>query len=306
MIHATRMSFSRIKSKYPYGIISRMPDLIALQPVDYLVVGHVTVDQTPTGARLGGTASYAALTARALGLRVGVVTSCADNASLQALAGIPIISVPASYTTTFENLSTPSGRRQVLHHQAAPILIDHIPQVWRSASIIHLAPIAAELQHSLIAQLSAALLGVTPQGWLRAWDENGQVAPRPWEQAEEVLQRAGGVVLSLEDVGRDLEQVENMAHQTRVLCMTEGAAGCVVYWNGDRRRFRAPQMDKVDSTGAGDIFAASFFARLYTTRDPWEAARFATQVASYSVTRLGLDGVPTPREIEDCLMEVLP
>ncbi|HAX70479.1 MAG TPA: hypothetical protein DCY14_12775, partial [Anaerolineae bacterium] len=60
-----------------------------------------------------------------------------------------------------------------------------------------------------------------------------------------------------------------------------------------------------DATGAGDIFAAAFFARCVRTRDPWEAARFATQLASYSVTRVGLQGIPTPKEIEQCLMEVL-
>jgi sugar/nucleoside kinase (ribokinase family) len=61
----------------------------------------------------------------------------------------------------------------------------------------------------------------------------------------------------------------------------------------------------VDSTGAGDIFAAALFARLYATRDPWEAARFATQLAARSVTRIGLNGIPTLKEIEECLMEVI-
>ena len=99
--------------------------------------------------------------------------------------------------------------------------------------------------------------------------------------------------------------IESLAHQTRVLAVTEGAAGSVLYWNGDRRRFRAPEIAEVDGTGAGDIFAAAFFVRLYTTRDPWEAARFATRLASYSVTRDGLDGIPTRKEIEESTVEVL-
>ncbi|HEX2989171.1 MAG TPA: carbohydrate kinase family protein, partial [Anaerolineales bacterium] len=89
------------------------------------------------------------------------------------------------------------------------------------------------------------------------------------------------------------------------LAVTEGPAGSVLYWNGDRRRFRAPEVREVDPTGAGDIFAAAFFIRLLNTRDPWEAARFATQLASCSVTRVGLDGIATSREIEECMMEVL-
>jgi sugar/nucleoside kinase (ribokinase family) len=71
------------------------------------------------------------------------------------------------------------------------------------------------------------------------------------------------------------------------------------------RRFNAPQVKEVDSTGAGDVFAAAFFARLYNTRDPWEAARFANQMAAISITRAGLAGIPTPAEVHQCLMEVL-
>ena len=288
-----------------------MLELVPLQPVDYLVVGHAAVDVTPRGLQLGGTVSYAALTARALGLRVGIVTSFAGDAPTQALSGIPMVNVPAQNSTTFENVITAEGRRQTLHHQAAPILLDHIPQAWRSAPIIHLAPIAQELDSSLAENLTSSLLGLTQQGWMRAWDENGQVAACAWENNEQALAQAGAVVFSVEDVNHDLpaggcaELVEEMAHRTRILCLTEGAAGAVLHWNGDRRRFRAPVVDEVDATGAGDIFAAAFFVRLYSTRDPWEEARFATSLAAHSVTRAGLDGIPTAKEIDECLMEVL-
>jgi sugar/nucleoside kinase (ribokinase family) len=118
------------------------------------------------------------------------------------------------------------------------------------------------------------------------------------------LPQAGAIVISREDVLGDDELIESMAHQTRILAVTEGSAGSVLYWNGDRRRFRAPEVEEVDATGAGDIFAAAFFVRLYATRDPWAAARFATQLAARSVTRPGLGAIPTQAEIQECLMEV--
>ena len=183
-----------------------MLELAPLQLVDYLAIGHVAVDITPTGQQLGGTVSFASLTARALGMRVGIVTSFGKDAPLEALDGIQIVNVPSEYSTTFENIKTESGRKQILHHQAAQILLDHIPQIWRSAPIIHLAPIARELDASLPEKFSGSLLGITPQGWMRTWGENGQVAACAWDAnaSEQALRYAGAVVMSVEDVNRDL------------------------------------------------------------------------------------------------------
>jgi sugar/nucleoside kinase (ribokinase family) len=282
-----------------------MLNLVTPGPVDYLVIGHVAHDLTPTGSRLGGTVAYSALTARALGLRVGIVTSVGPETSLGSLKDIPIISIESPQSTTFENIYSKQGRLQYLRAQAAHIDLNSVPELWRRASIIHLGPLANEIEPILPKDFSPALLGITPQGWMRKWDVDGRVSPSAWTDAESALAQAGVVVISREDVGSDDEVIEHMAHQTRVLAVTEGAAGAVLYWNDDRRRFRAPEVQEVDATGAGDVFATAFFVRLFKTRDPWEAARFATLIASRSVTRVGLDGTPTQSEIESSLMEVL-
>ena len=68
-----------------------MVPMANFDPVDYLVIGHITVDLTPSGPVIGGSASYSALTARALGLRVGVVTVRGNEIPLTALDGIAIV-----------------------------------------------------------------------------------------------------------------------------------------------------------------------------------------------------------------------
>ncbi len=282
-----------------------MPNLTPMEPVDYLIIGHIAHDLTPQGYRLGGTAAYSALTARALGVKVGIVTASGPETSLLSLKDIPVISLDTPQSTTFENIYTDHGRIQYLRAQAVPIDFDAVPQAWRNSPIIHLGPIANEMQSVLPASFQPSLLGLTPQGWMRQWDAEGRVSLGEWNHSETALANAGAVVISREDVNGNDELIEYMAHQTRILVVTEGPAGSVLYWNGDRRRFRAPVVQEVDPTGAGDIFAAAFFIRLLNTRDPWEAARFATQLASCSVTRIGLEGIATPREIEECMMEVL-
>ena len=282
-----------------------MPDLVSLEPVDYLVIGHVAHDLTPNGPRLGGTVAYSALTARALGYQVGIVTASGPETPLETFNHIPFVSMESPQSTTYENIYTEHGRVQYLRAQATRIDLNSVPEAWKRASIIHLGPIASEMDSVLPKDFSPSLFGLTPQGWMRQWDSEGRVSPTQWKNSEPALAQAGAVVLSREDVGGDDELLEHMAGQTRVLAVTEGAAGCVLYWHSDRRRFRAPAMNEVDATGAGDIFAAAFFIRLFSTRDPWEAARFATLIASHSVTRIGLDGIPTAQEIEESMMEVL-
>lgn len=281
-----------------------MYNLVPLEPVDYLIIGHIAHDLTPTGPRLGGTAAYSALTARALGMRVGVVTASGPETSLDALHDVLVVSAPSPHSTTFENIYSESGRRQVLHQHAVPLSLDSVPGAWRRTAIIHLGPVAQEVDAVLPGSFSPSLLGLTPQGWMRAWNESGRVRRADWESAEQALGQAGAVVVSIEDVGGNEEQIEFMAAHTRVLAVTEAAAGSRLYWHGDQRRFRAPEMYETDATGAGDIFAAAFFIRLLTTQDPWEAARFATQLSARSVTRKGLEGIPTPEEIQACMVEV--
>ncbi len=283
-----------------------MPELLALPAVNYLIIGHVSRDLTPEGPALGGTAAYAGLTARALGLRVGVVTAVGPDLDLTPLQDLYLECLPSQVSTTFENRYSPSGREQWLHALAPGLGAEAIPPAWRTAPIVHLAPIAGEVDPALVDFLGAGLLGVTPQGWMRAWDKHGHVRPSRFESADTVLPAAGAVVVSLEDVAGDEALIEDMAERCRLLVVTEGPGGARLYWNGDRRRIPAPRVPEIDPTGSGDIFAAAFFIRLYQTRDPWEAARFANFLASASVTRRGIDAIPRPEEIEAASVQVFP
>jgi sugar/nucleoside kinase (ribokinase family) len=275
--------------------------------IDYLVIGHVARDITPSGPQLGGTAAFAALTARALGHRPAVVTAAASDLSLTPLAGIPCACSVSPQSTTFENRTDGHRRRQMLLGRAAALTAADVPEAWQTAGLVHVGPIAGEIEPSWAASLPhSGLLGVTAQGWLRAWDEDGVVRPRPWAWARSGLAAADAVIVSLDDLGGDEVAVEEMAAVCRLLVVTEGARGATVHWNGDVRRVPVvPVAQVIDATGAGDVFATAFFSRLRATRDPWEAARFANVLASVSVTRPGLEGVPTADEIRRADLQVV-
>ncbi|MBE9507618.1 MAG: ribokinase [Chloroflexi bacterium] len=272
--------------------------------LDYLVIGHVTRDLVDGAFTIGGTVSYAARTASALGCRVGVVTSASPELDPgQVLEGALVARFPAAATTTFENIYTPNGRRQILHTVAARLTPEMVPSHWQVAparTIVHLGPVARECDPALVSAFGDAFVGLTPQGWMRRWDQDGRVSRRRWEEAEKLLPRADAVVMSEEDVAGDETLMAQYAAQTRLLVVTRGKAGCTVYESGQSRRFPAPAVREVDPTGSGDVFAAAFFLRLQRGGDPWMAARFANCVAARSVTRQGLSGTPRPEEIARC------
>src|SRR6185295_5511751 len=108
--------------------------------IDYLTIGHLAKDLTPAGPQLGGTVSFASLTARALGYTPGILTAFGDGLDLSPLAGIPVVRVPSTESATFENIYGPNGRTQFKRAEASPLPLSAVPPAWRGARIVHLAP----------------------------------------------------------------------------------------------------------------------------------------------------------------------
>jgi sugar/nucleoside kinase (ribokinase family) len=269
----------------------------ASQAIDYLIIGHLTADSPDDPRQLGGSAAYAGLTAARLGCRVGVVSACGPDLDLRPLREVELALQACAESTTFENRETPAGRRQRLLRRAVPLDRSHIPAAWQLAALVHLAPVADEVQAELAQSFPSAFLALTPQGWLRRWDQSGMVSLRDWMILEPLLARANAVVLSREDLAGSRQPVEALAQRCAILAVTDGPMGCELFWEGQHVRIPAPAQTAIDSTGAGDIFAATFFACLQLGEQPIKAAQLANQLASDSVTRSGIAGVPAAGQL---------
>lgn len=257
-----------------------------MKQIDYLVVGHVSCDLIGDDKQVGGTAVFSGRTAHILGCHTAIFTSMAPDFDIGCeLEGIAVHQVESEKTTTFENVYTPYGRQQTLHAQAKRLVAADIPAPLLRPGIVHLAPIADEVDPEMIHLYSNSLIGLTPQGWLRRWDEQGRVYAAEWPEAAEVLPLAAAVILSKEDL-LNQAMLERFRQWSRLLVLTEGAKGCTVFFGDEERQIPAPSVIEVEPTGAGDIFAASFLYRLHQTAgNPWEAARFANELAALSVTQ---------------------
>ena len=115
-------------------------------------------------------------------------------------------------TQVFENVYTSAGRQQTLLAVAERLTPDRFPAA-QTADIVHLAPIAQEVDLGWLNHFPGALIGVTPQGWLRQWDAQGSVSPTGWAEAAEVLPRADVVIISSEDVAHDEALNQHTEHE---------------------------------------------------------------------------------------------
>jgi sugar/nucleoside kinase (ribokinase family) len=272
-----------------------------LRPIDYLIVGHVTEDLSPEGSSLGGAVTFAGLTAHALGKNVGVLTAAASTIDLQPLRELQVQVLDSNATSTFQNIYEPAGRRQQISSRADDLKLEMLPTEWSSVEILHCAPIANEVDAAFTTKVSSQWLCLTPQGWLRHWDDQGKISHRQWESMRLYLTPSSIVVLSLEDIGGTLEAANVIARECHILAITLGADGAMVYAGDESRHLKAPTVKPVDPTGCGDIFAATFFVCLEQGDDPWTAGAIANLLAAKASTREGLASIPIPDEIDDAL-----
>jgi len=99
------------------------------------------------------------------------------------------------------------------------------------------------------------------------------------------------VVLSIEDVKGDWDLMEKWAKYAKILAVTMGEQGAAIFFKGERIHLAAPRVREIDQTGAGDVFASAFFMRLFHSKDPIAAGKFAVSIASASIEDYGLKAI---------------
>jgi sugar/nucleoside kinase (ribokinase family) len=285
-----------------------------LQPIkkgtapDFLTIGHVTRDILPDQTfSLGGTVTFAALTAYHLGL-VAAITTCADAELLADLpVRLPEIGLAvrtSSATTAFVNTYHEGFRTQYLRARADQLQLEDVPETWRKASVVLFGPLDQELSPALVRLFPrhpGSIFAATPQGWLRRWDENDRVLPTPWTAAGEILPLLDVLILSHDDLlpfaNSNRTDADTMLSQwsmrVPLLVATDGRHGATLFQHGIAERFPAYSAHEVDPTGAGDVFAAAFLVHYHRHSDPRKAVDFANCVASLSIEHVGIAGIPT-------------
>lgn len=274
---------------------------------DVCVIGHVTKDiikiDGMTREMPGGTAYYAGMALKSLGLNVAVITKVADGdkrALLEPLArrGIDLFVGHSKFSATFENVYVSpdwNNRIQKVKAVGDPFLPEELGKI--SASAFHLGPLTSvEMTPEFIEEVAqlGGLVSLDAQGLVRGI-EGEKVVPKEWSSKESGLAHVDilkadddeAALLSGElDVQRAAQRLADLG-PAEVL-ITTGSSGSLIFANDTFYRIAAvPAASTVDPTGCGDTYVAGYIAHRLKSKDFDKAGRFAARLASVKLQIFG-------------------
>lgn len=275
-----------------------------------LLVGHLTHDRYADGVQPGGCAFYSAEVYRRLGADIHVATVVGEDFQHPALlAQTPTTAAHQGETTTFTNLyPRGSARVQLVGAVAPAVEPSRVPETFRAAEVVHLAPVFGEID--IVAWKRAVRpgrLAISVQGWVREagpelaghalaalvgeetarWASGRRVLPRPWSIDIESLRGIDIAFLSDEDLANQGDLLDRLRTAIPLVVLTHGVRGCSMFAHGRVTRIGVFATDEADATGAGDIFAAAMLWALATGASDRSAARFGAAAASLKVEAVG-------------------
>ena len=274
---------------------------------DVCVVGHMTKDiltaaQTTTSLP-GGTAYYAAVALKRLGLNVAVVTKGAkedrDYLLHELLAKkISVFWEEGDSTTVFENTYSGEGlgaRTQTLKAMGRPFLAEDVANI--RARAFHLGPLFRKdipLQVLESIATKTTIISLDVQGMLRP-ARLGPVVQEDWLEKKKWLalvqvlkaNRREALILSGEKDTQGAATVLGSLGPREVV-ITLGSRGSVLWAEGTLYEIPALRSRSLqDPTGCGDTYAAAYLCQRLRGSSPQEAGRFAAATATIKLEGLG-------------------
>jgi sugar/nucleoside kinase (ribokinase family) len=276
---------------------------------DLVTVGHFAIDQifspkiATSKSTLGGSPTYVSLAAKKLGAKVSVISKVGGDfpsryiewlkANGVDLSGLKY--VKEASTTRFFLKYEKQRRRLQLKNRAPPIYPKDVSSSLQ-AKAIHVAPIANELSQGVIDKLRelTTILSLDPQGFVRKFDEQGNVRLGKWEDLK-ILQQIDiyksslneiKAVTGLTDFRRAVQKIHG--YGAKIIVVTKGMRGATLFFNEEFYEIPACKPKIVqDVTGAGDAFIGAFLAEYIQGKDPVWCVCVGSASASFVVEGFG-------------------
>ena len=258
-----------------------------------VVVGAVTEDRFGDTTRPGGAVLYAARALEALGVDARVLASAPPGTEPEALTAHERTFVHTTTGLRFGiEMDDEERRLRVLSRPQRALTAGDLPAAWGDADALTLAPLLPDdLDAASFLERAGPRITLVAQGFQRRVSPTGEVTVLD-EPAPALLAAATertSVFLSSEEVAPWPDgAMEDLAGSCARVVVTRGADGADVYRAGEKPlHVDAAPAVPVDTTGAGDAFAAAFTAALACGAGDAEAGALAARVAAATVEHAG-------------------
>ncbi|NVM55865.1 MAG: carbohydrate kinase family protein [Candidatus Helarchaeota archaeon] len=149
---------------------------------------------------------------------------------------------------------------------------------------------------------------------LISYDPGGKVIRKGLTFIEQILQNTDIFLPSRTELAFIFPKIKDpkiAAHKLienygiRIVAIKLGAHGCLIVNKNDEIRVNGYKVKVIDTTGAGDAFAAAFTVGIHKKWDLFRCAQVANAAGAITVTRIGArTALPTIQEIEDFLVKI--
>jgi len=275
---------------------------------DLVTVGHFAIDSILSPKiihrreALGGPPTYVSVAAAKLGAKVSVISKVGDDFPREYLKWLQSNGVDLSGLERVSNASTSRfvleyrnwERRLRLEARAPPILPTDIPSSIR-AEIVHVAPITNEISSGVVTKLrrSARILSLDPQGFVRNFDEKGNVNLKRWRDPEALAQidifkstvEEIRAVTGFRDLKSAMKQIAD--YEAKTVVVTRGMKGSTLLCEEQFYNIPACELNVIDPTGAGDTFIGAFLAEYLRVKDALWCACVGSAAASFVIEGVG-------------------
>jgi sugar/nucleoside kinase (ribokinase family) len=262
-----------------------------------VIIGYTNIDENITPASKtvspGGAAYFAAVAASRLLQDIGLVTRIGKDFDTSFLLsrvlpdGVHIIPDKLSPRSTqiYHNINDPTDRDIILELNVAHDLnsTDIPPSFLQSAKYIHVATMPPLHQKQFIEYIKSKApqikLSIDTDAFLLSNPDNKQLIESNFMNCD--------LVFANRTEYQALKECIHSCKEAVVKMDKDGAwhmnKGSVIY------KVPAKQVDYVDVTGAGDIFAGTYLASIVNGLSITEALSKAADVATHSIIKQGID-----------------
>ncbi|MCC7459976.1 MAG: hypothetical protein IT286_01620 [Proteobacteria bacterium] len=247
--------------------------------IEYCMVGHVTIDKLESKQQPGGSVLFGGYLASCLGFSCGVVTASDVHFPYAEYSDVEWSIQFSAKTTTQQHRYVDGQRISKGIQKSDPILASSVGKALRNAKVVMLAPVEDEIHPDLISLFPTPWIGLTPQGWFREYDAEGNMRFKK-SSFDSLPKKIKLIVVSKDDMANDPDAWTWIKKSAEVAVCTMGKEGYILAYGAKEQQFAPVEvMKEVNPTGSGDIFATSLLLLLSKGFLPEKACELAGKAA---------------------------